>query len=119
MSHNQIQFEFSQDQILSTKGDPVLGGIPSKYFRSVYDNISREYLYQQKIEYICVFETECNLPNTNEIKDEIAFNEIIELSVIIIQADTRQIIGSFHTYVRPEAHLSLTAYTKKMTGLTD
>ena len=90
------------------------GHIPPETFRSVFDVNNSNYIYQKPIDFICVFDLECNCSKN---RSDLKFNETIELPVIIIDVRKQAIVGEFHIYVRPFLD-SITEFCTELTGIT-
>lgn len=69
----------------------------------------------QVYDYLCLFDLECNIPTR---MNNISFNEVLELPMIVLNQNTNQIEGEFHTYVRPTLNKKVAGLTVKLTGIT-
>ena len=77
---------------------------------------TKEIIHEQKIKYACVYDLECNCSRD---KAEIAFNEVIEFPVVIIDTETAKVVSEFHVYVRPTMEAQLNPFCTELTGITD
>ena len=110
-----IPFYVSQNRVVLCSGQGEKGLIPPSTFRSVFDTQSGLYIYQKPLDYICVYDLECNC---SEEKGAIKFNETIELPVVIIDVKQKKVVAEFHTYVRPTAEDKITPFCTELTGIT-
>lgn len=98
-AYNQVPWFVSKNRVILTPGTGDKGFLEPKFFRSVFDAKSRQIIHSQPFDYICMFDLECNC---SEDRNAIAFNEIIELPVVIIDVKNKEILEPFfHTYVKP------------------
>ena len=76
-----IPFFISKNNVVLSPGLGEKGYIPPSYFRNIFELKSGNFLYEAPIDYLCIYDLECNC-SKNE--GEIAFNEIIEFPVICL-----------------------------------
>ena len=78
--------------------------IAAKAFRSVYNLNTGDYIHQNPIDFICVFEINNgkNPNRTNENKTETCYYNILELSVVVIDVKNQMAIGEFIIYFKIE-----------------
>lgn len=63
-----------------------------------------------------MYDLECNC---SKDKNEIAFNEIIELPVIVIDVKQMKVKSIFHTYIKPTIENQITQFCTELTGITN
>ncbi|CDW83651.1 exonuclease family protein [Stylonychia lemnae] len=112
MYQGKVPFYISNNKVLLSPG--IDGVLSSKYFRQVVDIKRHLMLYQAPLDYICVYDFECQC---EEGTKNLTFNEIIEFPVVVIDVKSMQIIGEFQTYVKPTIHPKLTEFCTKLTGI--
>ena len=56
----QIPFHISENQVILTPGVGEKGYLPPEYLRSIFKVKGGEYLLQKPIDYVCVYDFECN-----------------------------------------------------------
>ena len=114
--HSGVSIYRSKNDVICSPGlDPVKGLIPPTFFRQVFtNNKSKELLFNQPFDFICVYDFECNC---SKDKSEIAFNEIIEFPVVIVDVKAQSVKSIFHTYVRPTAESTITPFCTELTGI--
>jgi len=64
--------------------------------------------------YLCVLDVEA----TCERNTKHYIHEIIEFPVVVVDLDEKEVVGEFHTYVRPTVNTTLTEFCTKLTGIT-
>lgn len=69
-----------------TPGTGEKGILEPRFFRSVFHAKTREIIFQQPFDYLCIYDLECNCA---EDKSEIEFGEIVEFPVVILDVKTR------------------------------
>lgn len=111
-----LKFFVSQNGVILSPGVGEKGFLPSKYFRSVFDAKTKAFIYQQPLDFICVYDFECNC---SKDLSEIKFNEIIEFPVVIVDVKQMKVAHVFHTYVRPTAEEQITPFCTELTGITN
>ena len=109
-------FFISKNKVILSPGLGRLGTLPPETFRSVFDVQSGRYTYQKPIDYLCIFDIQCN---SSEKRGSIRFNEIISLPITIIDVQSKKVAGEFHTYVRPTMESDLTPFCTMLTGITN
>ena len=63
----------------------------------------------KKFDFLCLFDLECNIPTK---KNNIKFNEILELPVVVLDQNKNSIIGEFHTFVKPTIDKQVSSMTE-------
>lgn len=106
----------SQNQVVLTPGEGEKGILDKRFIRSVFDAKTRQVRYEQPIDYICVYDLECNC---SKEKSDIAFNEIIELPVVVIDVKAQKVKSIFHTYVTLTIEKNLNEFCTELTGITN
>eukprot|EP00356_Strombidium_inclinatum_P005107 CAMPEP_0170503964 /NCGR_PEP_ID=MMETSP0208-20121228/46460_1 /TAXON_ID=197538 /ORGANISM="Strombidium inclinatum, Strain S3" /LENGTH=294 /DNA_ID=CAMNT_0010783927 /DNA_START=310 /DNA_END=1190 /DNA_ORIENTATION=- len=109
-----VPFYQSANKVILSPGLGERGLLSPKYFRSVRDLKKKVFYQQQPFDFICVYDLECNCSNT---KGEIAFNETIELPVVIVDVKQKKVVSEFHTYVRPTLETGVTEFCTELTGI--
>lgn len=103
--------------VRNPRGGPLLGKYLTKP-QVVPDEESKTEIAQPKpveqLEFVVVldFEAQC------DEKTQLKVQEIIEMPSIILDLSSRQIIDTFHTYVKPEVHAQLFPFCTELTGIT-
>ena len=64
--------------------------------------------------YLCVLDVEA----TCEKHAKNYVHEIIEFPVVVLDLEEKQVVGEFHTYVRPTVNTTLTPFCTQLTGIT-
>lgn len=108
-----IPFHISENRVILSSG--IDGAIPSQLFRQVINVKTQELLHQADIDYICVYDFECQC---EEGTKNLTFNEIIEFPIVVIDVKQKKIIGEYQTYVKPTIHPKLTPFCTELTGIT-
>jgi inhibitor of KinA sporulation pathway (predicted exonuclease) len=67
-------------------------------------------------DYLCIYDIEANCSKN---KNEIKFNECIELPVVVIDVKKQAIKAEFHEYIRLTADEALTPFCTELTGITN
>jgi len=111
-----LPFYIAANGVVLCPGAGDRGAIPSQYFRSVSSVKTKEFIYQQPFDYICVYDFECNCAKNNS---DIKFNEIIEFPVVIFDVKKKKRVAEFHTYVRPTVDPAITPFCTELTGITN
>lgn len=62
----------------------------------------------ENLDILFVIDFECNQPGS----------EIIEFPIIVVDLQKKEIIDSFHSYVRPTVHPQLSKFIRNLTGIT-
>lgn len=106
----------SNNQVVLTPGLGDKGILPPQFIRSVFEAKTRKLIYQQPIEFLCIYDFECNCSKNH---NEIAFNEIIEFPVVIVDLKQKCIKDVFQTYVRPTIEAQVTPFCTELTHITN
>jgi len=85
-----IPFYISENQVILSPG--IDGVIPAKYFRTVTDVPSGQIIHQAPLDYIVVYDFECQC---EEGTKNLNFNEIIEFPVVVIDVKEKKVLGEF------------------------
>ena len=89
--YNKIDFYISSNKVVLSEG--INGGsIPPNYFRTVLDLTKNEYIYQAPIDYLCVYDFECQC---DKEKNKLKFNEIIEFPIVVIDVQQKKVIAEY------------------------
>lgn len=112
---HKIPFYISSNDVVLSPGYADTGAIPAEYFRSVLDLGSKQYVQQAALDYICVYDFECQC---TEGTPALKFNEIIEFPVVVIDVKAQAIKSVFHTYVKPVVEPKLTEFCTQLTGIS-
>ena len=113
--HRGLPLYVSQNRVVLTPGEGKEGYLPFEYFRSVYDFKTHDYMYQAPLDYICVYDFECNC--TDDKENPLKFNEIIEFPIVIVDVKTNKAVAEFHTYVRLTEEKELNPFCTELTGI--
>lgn len=105
-----------QNKVILSPGVGEKGFVPAQFIRAVFDIKSRDLLHQAPIDYLCVYDFECNC---SKDKSELNFNEIIEFPCVVLDLKQNKVVGEFHTYVRPTLDKYLPAFCTELTGITE
>ena len=111
-----VPWYISKNQVVLTPGMGDKGIVDPKYIRSIFDSKTKEFFYQQPIDYICVYDFECNC---SEDRNELKFNEIIEFPVVIVDVKNKAIKSVFHTYIKTTVEPVITPFCTELTGITN
>lgn len=117
-----IKFYKSSNIVILTDGNAT-GLVPFKYFTKVIDLATQQDILNvelnengQVFDYIAVLDFEATCDN----KTKLAPQEIIEFPVVVFDTKTNKLVAenhTFHSYVRPVHHPTLTAFCTELTGI--
>ena len=95
---SEIPMFISTNKVVLSPGIGDKGLLPPENFRSVFNPLTQEYLYQSPITFAISLELKVNQGKTIT---ELPFNEIIEFTAYFIDLTSNKIVNEFHTYVKP------------------
>lgn len=114
--YNDIPIYISTNQVILSPGLGDKGIIPAHYLRAVFDLKTMEIMHETPIKYGLIFDLECNCAKD---KSAIAFNEIVEFPIVLVDLQEKKIVGEFQTYVKPTLESKLNPFCTELTGITD
>lgn len=69
---------------------------------------------KQKFKHFLVLDFEANCENGKKIEPQ----EIIEFPCLLVDAQSFQVVDTFHKYIKPVGHPQITAFCTELTGIT-
>jgi len=89
----KIPFFISHNNVVLTPG--IEGRLSSEYFRTIFNRKKAEYTFMKPLDYIMVYDFECQCEDRDKGSASLNFNEIIEFPIVVVDVRTKAVVATF------------------------